>query len=249
MKLPGLSGLLLLMLINFQVYAFDTVDEQIDHYLSIFENGSYEASTQMLERLQWSGLSDPRLFDKIAEGPESEYLRKDLGKKTVGVFAYQVRALGYSGNEKYRQLLVQIEKSAGSSKLRKHARKALTEMGQHGRWNRLIAETDLDVSGKSVEVATYMKMLSTDDIPLQRMAARAIFHEKRNDPDLLALMAAELDASYLKEGLDKVQTDTLAWFCKALGENDYPQYKDLLIEVVANSPYSNVKRHARKYTR
>ena len=203
----------------------------------------------MLERLQWSGLSDPRLFDKIAEGPESEYLRNDLGRKTEGIFAYQVRALGYSGNEKYRQLLAQIGKSAGSSKVKKHARKALKEMPQHGRWNMLIAESDLDVSGKSVEVATYMKMLGTDDIPLQRMAARATFHEKRSDPDLLALMATRLEASYLLEGLDRVQTDTLAWFCKALGENAYPQYKDLLIGVVANSPYNNVKRHARKYTK
>lgn len=249
MKLPRLSGLLLLLLFNFQVYAFDTVDEQIDHYLSIFENGNYDSKTQMLERLQWSGLSDPRLFDKIAEEPESEYLRNDLGRKTAGIFTYQVRALGYSGNEKYRELLERIGKSAGSPRVKKHARKALKELPQHGRWNRLIAESDLDVSGKSVEVVTYMKMLSTDDIPLQRMAARAIFHEKRNDPDLLAMMAERLKASYLQQGLDKVQSDTLAWFCKALGENDYLKYKDLLVDVVANTPYKNVRRHARKYTK
>jgi hypothetical protein len=84
---------------------------------------------------------------------------------------------------------------------------------------------------------------------LQRMAARATFHEKRNDPNLLALIAEKLTASYSREGLDRVQSDTLAWFCKALGENDYPQYKDLLVDVVANTPYSNVKRHAQKYTK
>ena len=167
----------------------------------------------------------------------------------MGVFAYQVRALGYSGNDKYRQPLALIGKSAASSRLKKHARKAVSELGQHKRWNRLIAESELSVSGKSVEVTTYMKMLSTDDMPLQRMVARAIFHEKRNDPDLLALMAERLKASYLRKGLDRVQSDTLAWFCKALGENAYQQYKDLLVDVVANTTYKNVRRHARKYTK
>ncbi len=55
----------LLLAISATAFAFETVGEQIDHYLDLLENGSYESKIQMLERLQWSGLTDHRLYDAM----------------------------------------------------------------------------------------------------------------------------------------------------------------------------------------
>lgn len=249
MKMLNLTGWMFLLIINGQVFAFDTVDEQIDHYLDVLANDSNPDKIEMLKRLQWSGLTDPRLFDKIAEGPEKQYLRDDLNKPGIGVLSHQIRALGYSGNEKYRNILGEISKSAVNKKLKKHATKALVHLNKFKGWNKLIAASNSSVSGKSVEITTYMKMLNVDDVFVQRLAARAIFHEKRQDPDLLALVAEKLKASYLQSGLDGHAQDTIAWFCKALGENGFRDYGDLLSDVVKNTPYKKVKKHASKYAK
>ena len=40
-----------MLVINVPTYAFNSVAEQIDHYLEILENGSYAFKVQMLEWL------------------------------------------------------------------------------------------------------------------------------------------------------------------------------------------------------
>lgn len=249
MKMFKLIGWLFLIMLSGQALAFETANQQIDHFLDVLANDSDSSKEKMLERLQWSGLSDPRLFDKIAERLEKPDLGKGLNKSDINLVAYHIRALGYSGNVKYRSLLEKIEKSAGSSKLKRHAKNALVDLNKFHRWNNLIAASDFSVTGKSVEITTYMKMLNEDDVLVQRLAARATFHEQRRDPDLLALIAEKLKASYLQSGLGREAQDTSAWFCKALGENDIKKYGDLLSDVVKNTPYKGVRKHASKYTK
>jgi len=163
--------------------------------------------------------------------------------------AHQIRALGYSGNEKYRNTLMQIEKEAANRKLRNHAKKALIWLDRYKNWNKLIADADFTVEGKSIEVTNYMKMLSVDDVFVQRIAARATFHEKQRDPDLLALTAEKLKMVYMQSGLDGEAQDTAAWFCKVLGQNGYWEYGDLLSKVAADSPYKKIRKYALKYTK
>ncbi len=158
-----------------------------------------------------------------------------------------IRALGYSGNERYRNILVNIKDFSANNKLRGHAKKALVQLDDFRRWNQLVADSDFSVSGKPVEVATYMKMLSTDDVMVQRLAARAIFHERQKDADLLALTADKLKQLHSRQGLDRASQDTLAWFCKAVGEYANWQYHELLSDVAKNSPYKSVRKHAAKY--
>ena len=90
-------------------------------------------------------------------------------------------------------------------------------------------------------------MLSVDDPLVQRLAARAIFHEKQQDPDLLALTAEKLKALYNKDGLGGEAQDTAAWFCKAIGQSGKPEYQNLLSEVVKTTPYKKIRKHALKF--
>ena len=240
-------GLLILSVSYLPAYAFTTVDEQIDHYLKVMETGNYASKREMLERLQWSGLSDPRLYDEVEKQPARQYLTAGLSKQTIDLLSHQVRALGYSGNERYRNTLMEIKKDASSSKLRGHARKALIWLDRYIVWNKLIADAKINVEGKNAEVATYMKMLSVDNVFVQRIAARAIFHEKRRDPDLLALIAEKLEAVYIRNGLDKEAQDTAAWFCKAIGQSNELVYGELLSKVAGATPYKKIRKYAKQY--
>ena len=103
------------------------------------------------------------------------------------------------------------------------------------------------IAGKAVEIGAYLKMLSVDNPYVQRLAARAIFHERRQDADLLALAASRLEANYQDPELPVASQDTLAWLCKALGQSGSLIYQDLLTQVSTGSPHEKIRKHASKY--
>jgi len=245
MRFHSWVAVLLLAVASLPTAAFDTVDGQIDHYLVILEGTDQRAKIAMLKRLQWSGLSDPRLFDVIEAAPLAVIDIKKLDKPTLQEATHKIRTLGYSGNEKYRASLSNLKQNAANRKMRGHAAKALLDLDRFGRWNRQIAASNVKVEGKSAEVTNYMKMLGVDDVLVQRLAARAIFHEKRKDPDLLGMVAEKLKAMHAREGLNGAAQDTGAWYAKALGQSG--NYRDLLVRVNQDSPYKKIKKHSLKF--
>ena len=228
------------------VMAFTSDNERIDAYLKVLDSTNMEKKEKMLNNLQWSGLSDARLYDDIEMRLKSQYLNPNLYGQ-LNLVAYQVRALGFSGNEKYRSTITEISNNAASPKLKRHARKALVSLKKYVEWNKLINNSHLNVDGESVEVATYMKMLTIDDVLLQRIAARAIFHEKQHDNDLLDLAAVKLKELYLQPGLSGAWQDTASWLCKAIGQSGDSQYINLLSIVASDTPHQKIKRYASKY--
>ena len=242
----GLFGVLLWACSN-PLLAFATLDEQVDYYLEVLERGGYTIKLQMLQRLQWSGLSEPRLFDAIEKQLLEHYHESEYNKQPLAVLAHQARALGYSGSEKYRATLVEVRQNAGHSKLRSHANTALQQLPRFRDWHLLIEASDFPVEDKAVEIGAYMKMLSVENPYVQRLAARAIFHERRQDSELLALAASRLESGYLDPELPAAAQDTLVWLCKALGQSGGLTYQDLLAKVVIDSPHEKIKRQAEKY--
>ena len=206
------------------------------------------AKIEMLQGLQWAGPSDERLFDKIAEWLQNEYEIKTCSPQ-VNLMSHHIRALGYSGNAKYLELLQSAKASAVNNKLKRHARNALRYLATYERWNAEVAQSDFEISGKSFEVTTYMKMINSDDAPVQGMCARAVFHERQYDSDLLKMIAEEFRANHKGKWMDSETQDTMAWFCKALGQNVRIGYDELLVEVMNNSPYRKIRKWAGKYVK
>ena len=241
------SGFLLLLIVSLPAWSFDTVDQQIDHYLGILAGDNHNAKVEMLKRLKWTAITDPRLYDEIEKAPASQGFEKKLDKLTIADLAYKIRALGYSGNPKYQPTLNSISKDAPIKKLRKHATKALVDLKRFEQWNRQIAQAEIGQQGKSVEITTYLKMLNVEDTLVQRFAAKAIVDGALRDPDLLNEVAAKLQGLYTAPGLDKRVQDTAAWFIRALGDSG--DYRDLLTEVNQNTPYKKLKKYSIKYIR
>jgi len=242
-----IAGLIIFALLSSPGIAFETVDEQIDHYLKTLSKTNVKGKIEMLERLQWSGLTDSRFYDVVESNVLKQYLRDDLSKNERTVLGHQIRALGFSGNEKYRATLKLVKEESYVRRNKGYGKKALADMNKFSSWNKLIAESNFTIEGKSAEVTTYMKMLNTDNPSVQKLAARAIFHEEQDDNDLLVLTAEKLKAMYLKEGLDRGAQDSAAWLSKALGQNGGEEFIALLIEVVDKTPYKQIRKHAAKY--
>ncbi|MCP4390043.1 MAG: hypothetical protein GY802_17245 [Gammaproteobacteria bacterium] len=245
MKLRNWIGFVFLLMLSLPAYAFNTVDEQIDQYLKVLAADNHQATLYMLTRLKWTAITDPRLYDEIAKSPLNHYLTKKLDKVTLSDAAHKIRALGYSGNPKYRDTLSTIMNNSPNKKLRAHSQKALVDLDRFERWNRQINEADAAVQGKSVEITTYSKMLNVQDTLVQRFAARAIVDASLRDSDLLDAVAEKLKAMYADPGLDKREQDTAAWFVKALGQSG--KYRSLLTEVNQSTPHNKLKKHSIRY--
>lgn len=252
MKTILVPGLTLLFLVFAPAFAFDTVDEQINHYLDILENGSLDSQVEMLERLQWSGLSDRRLFDPIEQVVRFKAIMsssKNMKKAELARLSHMIRALGYSGNEHYRNMLNSVRDFSKNRKLSGHAKKAAIQLDDFKDWHSVMARSQFKVESKPVEIQTYMRMLDTDHVMVQRLAARAIFHERRKDDDLLTMAAKKLERLYNRPGLGREGQDTAAWLVKAVGEYGSWQHENLLSRVAKDSPYKSVRKHAKKYAR
>ncbi|WP_417550883.1 hypothetical protein [Methylophaga sp.] len=222
--------------------AFETDQQRIEHNLKIMDSGSVEQKEQMLERLQWSGLSDPLLFDRLEQdvlaAQETKYFERD----ELSVLSYEMRALGYSGNAKYQPTLQLMANKAENSKLKRHASKAKTDLVQFQAIQNKLATVNVTDAGLPAEVVSYIKLLETNDAYAQRLAARAIFHEQRKEPALLEVTAAKLEAMYMDTNLDKTAQDSAAWMCKALKQAG--GYESLLQKVASDTPHKKIKKYA-----
>ena len=157
--------------------------------------------------------------------------------------------MGYSGNEKYRETLEHVANEAARNKNKRYAERALRDLKRYVPMMKLIAESDFQVEGKSAKVYAYMKMLSTNSLLAQKLAARAIYYEQQGDRDLLGMAVDKLRVMYMKAGLDNKSLDTAAWLIKAIGEGGGKQHVKFLSEVFDETFYPVLKRKAEKYVR
>ena len=196
----------------------------------------------MLERLQWSGLSDPLLFDRLEKDVLAAQEQKYFERDVLSVLAYEVRALGYSGNPKYQPTLQFMANKAENTKLKRHASKAKADLVQFQAIQNKLATVKIPDAELPAEVVSYIKLLETNDAYAQRLAARAIFHEQRKDPALLEVTAAKLKSMYMDTNLDKTAQDSAAWMCKALKQAT--GYESLLQKVASETPHKKIRKYA-----
>lgn len=248
MKNLRLIMLLLSVLFSQAAMAYGSNEERIDRFIELLNSGDYAAQEEMLNRLQWSGLSDPALFDVVQGHLLTHYQDDSAAPDLTSLLSYQVRALGFSGNERYRQTITEVSQNAASSKLRKYARKALSDLSKFSQWLSLLPPAVTPVEGQSIESATYLAMLSVENTFVQRLAARAIFHERIGDPVLLERAEAIIRSHYMNPDLDAETQDTIAWLCKDLGQNGKTQYSIFLAEVADKTPSRKIAKYAGKYT-
>src|SRR3954469_18385504 len=91
-------ALLWLLLALFALAA--SVDEDVERYIAIFRgNPMFHASAA--ESLAWMGLPDTRLYDVIEERLRTDYPVPREMKTERARIAWYIRALGFSGQEKY----------------------------------------------------------------------------------------------------------------------------------------------------
>lgn len=222
-----------------------TLEEDVQRYIAIFTANDGAAHNKAVEELAWMGLSDPRLFDMLEQKVLAEAAAAANTRTEKDRVARYMRALGFSGQEKYVPTLRRFQDDTIYGR---YARDALNQRGQYEKWNPIIssrASFDPQLSDDDNRV---MNMLRSDDLLLMRIAAKRAYFAP-NDR-VLALVADEVRKRYLTSETEADRLDAIAWMVKALTKTT--AYDDLLQEVRSNAPDRKLRntadsalRHAR----
>jgi hypothetical protein len=233
-------GLLLVSLNTISAFA-GSEQQEIDQYIKAFRNGTWAQQIDICEELQWSGISDTRLFDVIESNLLKLLPTATSDKKAIDIVAWYAKALGMSGNDKYLKTLQKVA-SAEHKKLKKHGNESIDLVPQYKKWNPIISNSKKFNPGKSLRVNRFSNMLKSDEWQLKLIAAKRMNNEKITDSYLLETLHGEIKKNY--KSVSDANLDNLEWMIKILAGLGAPKYQDTLQDIAANAPND----HLRSYT-
>ncbi len=221
--------------------AADTVEQDVDRYVAMF-NGDASRHPASAESLGWMGLSSERLFDSIEKRLLQDAPALDLRKIKIERqrVAWYIRALGYSGQPKYKPT---IERFLEDRDYLVYSKNALRDQPIYQRWNPQISDRAKFDASQSDDVNRAMNMVRSDDFRLKELGAKRVYYGNARAKPLYELLAAEIRANYLRD--DNTIADPLAWMIKALASSRDVAYKALVEEIIEKAPHAHVVRHAR----
>ncbi len=235
-----LAFLALLIFANFAAAA--SVEDDTQRYIQIF-SGEKKLHSDAADTFSWMGLSDTRLFDIVEKRLlEDADASRDNRNERNRVARY-LRSLGFSGQTKYEPT---IKKFLGDAGYDRFARVALQDLPDYNKWNPIISNRSSFDPKFSDNVNRVANMLRSDDLLLQRVGAKRVYFDSKDDI-LLELLAQKLRTNYARTDLnDRERSDSVAWQAKALGSSRNDKYVALLQEVSEKAVAQPVVKHAKE---
>ena len=219
-----------------------SVEDDTQRYIQIF-SGEKKLHSDAADTFSWMGLSDTRLFDIVERRLlEDADASRDNRNERNRVARY-IRSLGFSGQTKYEPT---IKKFLGDAGYDRFARVALQDLPDYNKWNPIISNRSSFDPKLSDNVNRVANMLRSDDLLLQRVGAKRVYFDSKDDI-LLELLAQKLRTNYARTDLnDRERSDSVAWQAKALGSSKNDKYVALLQEVGEKAVAQHVVKHAKE---
>ena len=219
-----------------------TLEDDVQSLVKVF-SGDKSHHVAAVRTLAWMGVSDPRVYDVVEQHlkADAEAARGD-GKEQDRV-AHYLRALGFSGNDKYLPTLKGFQDDVVYGR---SVRNALKEFPQYKKWNPFISNRATFFDAKySDDVNRVMNMLAADDIQLKGLGARRIRHGPHHDQPLLDRLEKEARELYPKaKDFDAETQDAIGWMLIALGSSRDPKYLPLLEEALNGTKERKIRNGA-----
>ncbi|MFT5116672.1 MAG: hypothetical protein ACI9NY_000194 [Kiritimatiellia bacterium] len=70
---------------------------EIEQYVEVFQYGEFKEKRRVIKNVEFSGLSDPRLFDLIEESLLKNYLNENPKGKQTDYLSLMAKVLSFSG--------------------------------------------------------------------------------------------------------------------------------------------------------
>jgi len=210
--------------------------ETPEEYITVFKSGWRIDKEKSAETLAWAGLSSPLVFDLVEQELLSTYPTAKT-RVAINYASWLVKALSFSGNEKYRPTINKVTTDGPHRKLRNYAKWAQNNLAQYTMLNKLISPNPWPEFPYPSLDQRLTNMLNSNNLELFRIAAKRIHYKHNYNPELLKLLDTTIKAHYKKSFNDN-GADAMAWLCKALAGSRVPEYK-LTIEAVESEADSS----------
>lgn len=221
------------------------LQREIADYRAAFSGTPFEIKRRAIEDLTWSGISAPEVYDPV----EAELLRDYASPSSdrAGELSHLAKALGLSGNEKYRATLETVAGETKAYRLAKYSREALTMLDQHAAWNPVIlAGIDQPGPWRLDELRT-RNLLLADDPELIRAGARNVYTRYLAHRALLDVTLQSLERNINRNLDQRVQVDAVNWLMKALANSGDMHYHPALLRLSDAARDKSIASNARRY--
>ena len=228
------------------VYAAESdIRTELESYIDAFNKGSFAEQRKLISTLEWSGISDPKLYDIIAEKLSSR--AKQNNREAKEEASWYAKALALSGNEKYRPQLEALASDGASRKLRKHAATALERLDKFVVWNPIISANVMQAPMGQLKEARVKNMLAADNAHVLKLGAKRVHHAHASNKELLQLANQRLLKGYQDAGDDSKLIDAMAWLIRALAQSGDDHYKPTLEQIAETANNKKLKKYAKKH--
>jgi len=230
----GLFSLLLPLLA-----AAATIEEDVQRHIAIF-HGDKPLHAAVGETLGWMGLSDTRLYDVIEERLLADYPAPREVKAERQRLAWYIRALGFSGQEKY---VPTINKFLSDRDYATYARHALKDLPVYRKWNPIISDRASFDGKLSDDANRAINMIRSNDFNLKELGSKRVYYGRLGEEPIFEILASEVRANYASANASN--NDEIAWMVKALASSGNEKYRPVVQEVADKTTHTRVAWHAR----
>ena len=243
--------LCILGLISFGVTAAqEDIDNELNEYIEEFKkiseakskdkfNAAKTEIKELVQKLEWSGISDVSLFDLV----QQDFLSTCKSAKKENVVEYcswLIMALARSGQSKYEGDIFMLRYQSPNAKLQRHAGTSMNLLPKHKKWNPEISKDLALVSRAEFESKRLINMLESSDFELAKAGANYVIVHRINNKQVLEVLKDLVMKDYRVPHTDYYEVERITWFCRALGsagDKDYmPVLEEIAKDVSASQP-------------
>ncbi|MFT7561329.1 MAG: hypothetical protein ACI93R_003255 [Flavobacteriales bacterium] len=206
-----------------------------------------DSEISILRKIQGSGHSNSELFELINNSLMDEYSSRS--NEISELNSWRVKALAFSGEEKYRKTIAEVVNNSKSRKVKRYAKQSLAILSDYTRWNPVIVNGLSSYEGQLLDSKRIENMLTAKDYRLKRFGAMRVIDRHVHDTEIIEFVVSLVERDYEKISGNGVEADSIAWLCKVLKYTYNLKHLPLLETVRSNSPSKHVRTEAAKAVR
>jgi hypothetical protein len=221
------------------------IEYETEKYIQTFQSQNMQEQKVIAQKLEWSGLSDSKLFDLIEEKLLARYTTS-IDKAEIDYLSWLAKALAFSGQKKYASTLNQVFTETQSEKLKKYTQIAIQKLPLYTEWNKIIVNEKIWDENLSGDINRFTAMIESKIPSLHKLAAKRIHFQRLYDIGLLNSLEKEILKNYQNPDIN---IDSFSWMCKALAGSRNINYKNTIQLVSSSATNISVAERAKKYLR
>jgi hypothetical protein len=237
--------ILSLMLISASSFG-GAIPSSPEEYIRVFRTATLQSQIDAAKSLAVAGLSSEEIFDVVEKNVNKYVFVAKDDPLTVQYVVWLTKALSFSGNEKYRKTIENIEKSGLRSSIKRHASIALEDLIRYKLINETIAPTPWKNNIYPEKTVRLINMIESDFSELQLKASIDIYENRNYKNEVILALRKKVEENYL-HSLSGEEIDAVAWMCKALASSKMPEQLIFLKNVEKSAKEKQLKKYVKSY--